>query len=178
MAPKTWTEGAGGATNLSWAGASHLAVNWLDTDQSRSGLRIPDTAGPSAGSVLAASRLVVPARQVAGSAQITQDGSTVLDVVQASGEPQLAEYAASSSRLLKRVPLAGRAAGQSAAFCGVLWSSRTGGQLFSQCGGVQRVITDGRAVRARLAMSIRPRWSATPTRSPGSGGPVPAGRSG
>jgi hypothetical protein len=156
-APLEWTSPDGGAGELSWASPDALAFDWQDSHrESRSGLRILHVPASGSGSLslLAASRLAVPEPQYAGTPQLTGDGATVLWDVSAGGANWLDEFSATTGRLLRRFPMAGRGAGQSMTYCGVLWASRTGGLVLTQCGHDQEWISSGRVHKVRLAMTI------------------------
>jgi hypothetical protein len=160
---QTWTSNVGEASTLSFAGDDQLALYWQDNSQdSRSGLRILNVAprpdGGYARPLPGASRLAVPNQNNSGSAQITADGSTVLSAVAqgssgaAAVKVRLGEFSAASGRLVRWLPLTGQGTGIT--YCGVLWSSRTGSTLITQCGQVQQAITGGKVTRIRLPMII------------------------
>jgi hypothetical protein len=166
---QTWSSTVGSASTLSFAGDDQLALYWQDTSQdSRSGLRIlnvaphlnvaSDPGGGSEPSLPGASRLAVPNQNNSGSAQITADGSTVLTAVAegssgaAAVRVRLGEFSAASGRLVRWLPLTGQGTGTT--YCGVLWSSRTGSTLITQCGQVQQAITGGKVTRIHLPMII------------------------
>jgi len=156
-APLEWTSPDGAAGELSWASSGMLAFDWQDSHRvSRSGLRILHVPGSGGGtrSLLTASRLAVPEPQNAGTPQLTTDGATVLWDVAAGRTTQLDEFSAATGRLLRRFPMGGRAAGQSMNYCGVLWASRTGESVITQCGADQEWIRGGRVHKVRLAMTI------------------------
>jgi hypothetical protein len=160
--PRGWVSSAGGVGTLSWAGDTRLAFYWEDTSQpARSGLRILATTLGSGGSalpLLSQSRLAVPEQNNSGSAQLTADGSTVLTAVAEGGsgaaasKVRLGEFAAASGRLLRWKPLTGTDDGTT--YCGVLWASRTGSTLITQCGHIQQAITGGKVTHIRLPMII------------------------
>jgi hypothetical protein len=155
--PLEWTSPVGAAGELSWTSSGTLAFDWQDTHRdSRSGLRILHVPGSGSGtrSLLGASRLAVPEPQYAGTPQLTADGATVLWDVAAGKANWLDEFSATTGRLLRRYPMAGRRAGQSMTYCGVLWASRTGDSVITQCGRDQEWIRGGRVHKVRLVMTI------------------------
>jgi hypothetical protein len=159
---QTWTSNAGAALRLSWAADDRLAFYWEPSDHfSLPGLRILYVVpGPSAAPrpLLSSSLLTVPGLTNSVGAQLTPDGFTVLAAVTAGSSGQdaarvlLGEYSAKSAQLLRWLPLTGKDTGLT--YCGVLWSSRTGGTLITQCGNVQQAITDGKVTRIRLPLTI------------------------
>jgi hypothetical protein len=163
--PLEWTS-PGGAGALSWADNGTLAFDWQGASGSGSGLRILHVPATGSGtrSLLGASRLAVPAPQYVGRArtgswaqgtpQLTEDGKTVLWDVSAGRTTQLDEFSAATGRLLRRFPMGGQGAGHSTAYCGVLWASRTGDSVLTQCARDQEWISRGRVHKVRLALTI------------------------
>jgi hypothetical protein len=78
----------------------------------------------------------------------------VLWDVAAGRTTQLDEFSAATGRLLRRFPMGGRGAMQSMNYCGVLWASRTGESVITQCGADQEWIRGGRVHKVRLVMTI------------------------
>jgi hypothetical protein len=154
---RLWYSRTGTAANPSWAGDRRLAFGWWPGDQGRPGLRIRGLTGGQPGtpaSPLAGARMIAPGTARAGG-QVTADGSAVLSVVVAAdGRARLDELAPGSGRVRRSFPLAGPARPEARQECAVLWASRSGHQIFAQCGRTQRLITGNQEQRVRLALIV------------------------
>jgi hypothetical protein len=153
-----WSSASGSAVGLSWGTAGDLAVGWQDdTGSAPSGVRILDTGtgrGAHPQSLTADSVLVAPVRGFV-SGMITTDGATVLAVSTGGSQVRLEEIAADSGRVLASVPI-GTTGDQanSPDFCGLLWASKTGSRLITQCGSHQQLVVNGSPTTTRLALTI------------------------
>ncbi|MGH3273925.1 MAG: hypothetical protein ACRDNZ_06310 [Streptosporangiaceae bacterium] len=67
---------------------------------------------------------------VGDSGQLTADGSTMLALGDANGSVNLEELSASSGSLRDTTTIAPEAARQSLSYCGILWSSPSGDQVY------------------------------------------------
>jgi hypothetical protein len=105
------------------------------------------TPFPPGSSLLADSR-----PYVGGAAEsFTQDGNTGLTFVNSRGRVLLVEYSAASGKALRSIPVGSSSATYGSYFCGVLWASANGREVWTQCGTRQLVIIGGHATRVRLA---------------------------
>ncbi len=85
----------------------------------------------------------------------TQDGTMALY----QGGPAgvlLVEVSAASGKVLRKIPIGPSSAanGTGPYFCGVLWASANGHEIWTQCGTRQLVIVGGHATRIRLAWPL------------------------
>jgi hypothetical protein len=172
---RTWSTATGQVSMLSWAGDDELAFYWLRRDpvtgvpRPGSGVRLLD-ATRSPASPLAASRLLVAdGVTVHGSAgitdaRITPDGRSVLLTLHPAprgGLFRIARFAAATGQL-EQVILS--SAGDSPGYCGVTWTSPSGGRLLAQCGIAQAVRSDHGTTRpAGQTWSIPGSTAADPT---------------
>jgi len=150
---RTWSAATGQVSMLSWAGDDELAFYWLRRDpvtgvpRPGSGVRLLD-ATRAPGSPLAASRLLVAdGVTIHGSAgitgaRITPDGRSVLLTLHPAphhGLFRIARFSAATGQL-EQVILS--SPGDSPGYCGVTWTSPSGGRLLAQCGTAQAVRSD------------------------------------
>lgn len=113
-------------------------------------IRLVDTSAAfRPGSSLLADSRPGPAGDVPG--YLTQNGNmSLVPEPPNSGPVLLMEYSA-AGKLLRKLPM-GQASGTNGPyFCGVLWASANGGELFTQCGTEQLIIIGSHVTRVRLA---------------------------
>ena len=67
------------------------------------------------------------------------------------GPTVLVEYSAASGQVLRNIPIGPSSATSGPYFCGVLWASANGNEIWTQCGTRQLVIVGGHATQIRLA---------------------------
>ena len=82
---------------------------------------------------------------------LTQDGNMGLDAVINGGRVLLVEYSAASGKVLRNIPIGSSGTAEGPYFCGVLWASENGHEVWTQCGTRQLVIVGGHATQIRLA---------------------------
>jgi hypothetical protein len=61
------------------------------------------------------------------------------------------EVSAASGKVLRKIPIGPSSATNGPNFCGVLWASANGDEVWTQCGTRQLVIVGGHATQIRLA---------------------------
>jgi hypothetical protein len=83
----------------------------------------------------------------------TQDGNIGLGIGGSRGSVLLVEYSAASGKVLRNIPIGPSSAanGNGPYYCGVLWASANGHELWTQCGSRQLEIVGGHTTRIRLA---------------------------
>lgn len=81
---------------------------------------------------------------VAGPAKLLADG-------QLGGNELLTEYSPASGKQLRKIPIGLASANNGPYFCGVLWASANGNEVFTQCGTEQLMIAGSHVTRIRLA---------------------------
>jgi hypothetical protein len=82
----------------------------------------------------------------------TQDGNIRMHFVNSLGRALLVEYSAASGTVLRKIPIGPSSTEEGGPyFCGVLWASANGHQVWTQCGTRQLVIVGGHATQIRLA---------------------------
>ncbi len=113
--------------------------------------RLVDTTTPfrPGSSLLADSR---PYGVVGAFATLTQDGNIGMDAVGNQDRALLVEYSAASGKVLRNIPIGSAEEGPN--FCGVLWASANGHEVWTQCGTRQLVIVGGHATQIRLAWLV------------------------
>jgi hypothetical protein len=114
------------------------------------------TPFPPGSSLLADSRLYGAGGsfEIGGYAEhgaFTQDGNIGLGAVPNRGRVLLVEYSAASGKVLRNIPIGSSSATNGPDFCGVLWASADGHELWTQCGTRQLEIVGGHATQVRLA---------------------------
>jgi hypothetical protein len=115
------------------------------------GNRLVDTTTPFSpgSSLLADSR---PYGAAGAFATLTQNGNIGMNAVAGSGDRALLkEYSAASNKVLRTILIGSVSAASGPYFCGVLWASANGHEVWSQCGTRQERIVGGHATQVRLA---------------------------
>lgn len=84
----------------------------------------------------------------------TQDGKIGMEFVINRGRVLLVEYSAASGKVLGNIPIGPSSATYGPYFCGVLWASANGHEVWTQCGTRQQAIVGGHATQIRLAWSL------------------------
>lgn len=112
--------------------------------------RLVDTTTPfrPGSSLLADSR---PYGVGGSSETFTQDGNIGMYGVDSLGKTLLVEHSVASGKVLRNIPIASSGGGEGPYFCGVLWASANGHEVWTQCGTRQLVIVGGHATKVRLA---------------------------
>ncbi len=115
--------------------------------------RLVDTAAPfPAGSSLQADSR--PFGALGAFQTLTQDGNIGFGLGGSNRGPVvLGEYSAASGKVLRNIPIGPASAGPGNGpnFCGVLWASANGHEVWTQCGTRQLVIVGGHASQVQLA---------------------------
>jgi hypothetical protein len=146
-ATRSWAGGSNGATSdPSWAGDRYLAFQWQPSTsrgKAAAGIRLLDTQASTRRSVLAASRLIVPAAKLpAGTSGlfnpvITPDGSKVVTAAwvgpTANLTAQIAEFSARTGRRLAVLLRPARMPGHGFP-CASVWTDASGAHLMASCG--------------------------------------------
>jgi hypothetical protein len=84
----------------------------------------------------------------------TQDGTIGLGVVLNRGRVFLVEVSAASGKVLRNIPIGSSSATNGPYFCGVLWASANGHEVWTQCGTRQLEIVGGHATQIKLAWPL------------------------
>lgn len=116
--------------------------------------RLVDTTTPfrAGSSLLADSRPYVGgSSETFEAGDFTQDGNIGMVAVNNRGRTLLVEYSAASGTVLRNIPIGPSSATYGPYFCGVLWASANGHEVWTQCGTRQLVIVGGHATQIRLA---------------------------
>jgi hypothetical protein len=113
------------------------------------------TPFPPGSSLLADSRPYRPGSVVVGPYEaLTQDGNMGYSLGGGNrGSVLLVEYSPASGKVLRKIPIGPASAGPGNGpnFCGVLWASANGHEVWTQCGSRQLEIVGGHATQIRLA---------------------------
>jgi hypothetical protein len=100
------------------------------------------------------SSLLADSRPYAGGGSFetfTQDGKIGIGLVSSLGRVLVMEVSAASGKVLRKIPIGALSAMNGPHFCGVLWASANGREVWTQCGTRQLAIVGGRATQIRLA---------------------------
>jgi hypothetical protein len=150
--PVPWSIGAG----AQFVGdGNNLVASIGNVDQGKSFL--VDTTTPfRAGSTLLADSRPYGAGanfETFGAGAFTQDGNIGMYAVGSRGRVLLVEASAASGKVLRKIPIGPASAsnGNGPYFCGVLWASANGHELWTQCGTRQLEIVGSHATQVRLA---------------------------
>jgi hypothetical protein len=81
----------------------------------------------------------------------SQDGNIGMYEGGPAGRVDLVEVSAASGKVLRNIPIGPSSAAGGPYFCGVLWASANGSEVWTQCGTRQLVIVGGHATQIRLA---------------------------
>jgi hypothetical protein len=143
--PVAWDSGA----SSQFLGYGNTLVASIDTVE-RGRQRLVDTTTPfrPGSSLLADSR---PYGVGGSSETFTQDGNIGMDVVNSGSRTLLVEVSAASGKVQRNIPIGLASTGNGPYFCGVLWASANGHEVWTQCGTRQLAIVGGRATHIRLA---------------------------
>lgn len=143
--PVAWDSSAS-SQFLGYGNTLVASISTLERGQDR----LVDTTTPfrPGSSLLADSR---PYGVAASSETFTQDGNIGMDVVDGGSRTLLVEVSAASGKVLRKIPIGLSSAANGQYFCGVLWASANGHEVWTQCGARQLVIVGGRATQIRLA---------------------------
>ncbi len=90
-------------------------------------------------------------------ATLTQDGNMGLEVGGSSrGSVLLLEVSPASGKVLRKIPIGASSAGPGDGpnFCGVLWASANGHELWTQCGTKQLIVVGGHVTQVQLAWPL------------------------
>jgi hypothetical protein len=156
----SWPVAFGGNASSQFLGSGNNLVAAIGTvEHGRD--RLVDTTTPfrRGSSLLADSRPYGAggAFELGGAAEpgaLTQDGSIGMDAVINRGRVVLAEYSVASGKVLRNIPIGSSDAAGGPYFCGVLWASTNGHEVWTQCGTRQMVIVGGHATQIRLALLL------------------------
>jgi hypothetical protein len=123
----------------------------IDTVE-RGRYRLVDTTTP----FRPGSSLLTDSRPYGGGAfeTFTQDGNTGMGYGNNRGRTLLVEYSAASGKVLRSIPIGPSGAQEGPYFCGVLWASANGHEVWTQCGTRQLVIVGAHATQIRLAWPL------------------------
>jgi hypothetical protein len=117
-------------------------------------LVVTTTPFPAGSSLVADSR---PYGVLGAFATLTQDGNIGFELGGSSRGPVLLmEVSAASGKVLRHIPIGPSNAGPGDGpyFCGVLWASANGHEVWTQCGTRQQLIVGGHATQIRLAWPL------------------------
>jgi hypothetical protein len=111
------------------------------------------TAFPPGSSLLADSRPFGVGSNFANlsAGAFSQDGNIGMYEGGPAGRVLLVEVSAASGKVLRNIPIGPSSAVNGPYFCGVLWASANGHELWTQCGTRQLAIVGGHATQIRLA---------------------------
>jgi hypothetical protein len=144
----SWPVAFESGANSQFLGDGNNLVASIDTVE-RGQYRLVDTTTP----FRPGSSLLADSRPYGGGASetFTQDGNIGMAFVNNRGLVVLVEYSAASGKVLRNIPFAPWSATYGPYFCGVLWASANGHEVWTQCGTTQLVIVGGHATQIRLA---------------------------
>lgn len=145
----SWPVAFGSGASSQFLGDGNTMVASIDTVK-RGQDRLVDTttAFRPGSSLLADSRRY----RVGGPGDtFTQDGNVGMYFVNSLGRAVVVEYSARSGKVLWKIPAGSSSAEDGAHYCGVLWASANGHELWTQCGTRQLVVVGGHATQVRLA---------------------------
>jgi hypothetical protein len=144
----SWPIAFGSGANSQFLGYGNNLVASIDAVEQGHNLRVDTTTPFSPGSSLHAD-----SRPYVGGASetFTQDGNIGMEFVISRGRLLLEEYAAASGKALLSIPIGSASDTNGQYFCGVLWASANGHEVWTQCGTRQLVIVGGHATKIRLA---------------------------
>jgi hypothetical protein len=150
----SWPVAYGSGTSSQFLGDGNNLVASVDS-VARGQDRLVDTttAFRPDSSLLADSR---PYGAVGSIDSFTQDGNIGIDWAssgpgQPAGSVLLVEVSTASGKVLRKIPIGPSSSTDGPHFCGVLWASANGQEIWTQCGTTQLVIVGGHATQLRLA---------------------------
>lgn len=161
----SWPATGGTAEELSWAADDHtLALSWFpaaSSGQAQRGVRLLDTR--SGGSVLQASRLVIPSGVLTldgGYPLITSDGTEILAtyyVSQVAGPTSyVGEFSARTGHLLTTVTAPRPDAYTIGGSCQVLWADPSGKEVVSTCTSQGDLLYNGTVAESSVSVPFDP----------------------
>ncbi len=144
----SWPVAFESGANSQFVGYGNNLVASIDTVERGQNLLVDTTTPFPAGSSLQADSRPY----VGGAAEsFTQDGNIGVAFSRSRGRVILVEYSAPSGKVLRSIPVGSSSASYGPYFCGVLWASANGHEVWTQCGTRQLVIIGGHATQVRLA---------------------------
>ncbi len=143
-----WPVAFDSGASSQFVGYGNNLVASIDTVARGQNLLVDTTASFPPGS-----SLLADSRPYAGGASesFTQDGNIGLGFAISRGRVLLVEHSAASGKVLRSIPVGSSSAAYGPYFCGVLWASANGHEVWTQCGTRQLVIIGGHATQMRLA---------------------------
>jgi hypothetical protein len=149
----SWPVAFGVGANSQFVGYENSLVAWVGTvERGRDLLVDTTTAFQPGSSLLADSRPYGVGSELAGG--FTQDGSIGMNVDGSRGRVLLEEVSFASGQVLRKIPIGSVSATNGPYFCGVLWASANGNEVWTQCGTRQLAIVGGHATQIRLAWAL------------------------
>ncbi len=146
----SWPVAFDAGANSQFVGRGNNLVAWVDTVERGRDLLVDTTTPFQPGSsLLADSRPYGVGSELAGG--FTQDGSIGMTYGVSRGRVLLEELSFASGQVLRKIPIGSSSATNGPYFCGVLWASANGHEVWTQCGTRQLVIVGGHATKIRLA---------------------------
>ena len=144
----SWPVAFDSGASSQFVGYGNNLVASIDTVE-RGQNRLVDTTA----TFLPGSSLLADSRPYVGGAaeSFTQDGNIGMAFAISRGRVLLVESAAASGRVLRSIPIGSSIATYGQYFCGVLWASANGHEVWTQCGSRQLEIVGRRATQVRLA---------------------------
>jgi len=147
----SWPIAFSSGANAQFLGYGNNLVASIDA-VGRGEYRLVDTTTPfpAGSSLLADSR---PYGVTGPFETFTQDGSMGLAIGGSRGRVLLVEYSVASGKVLRSIPIGSSSAanGNGPNYCGVLWASANGHEIWTQCGTRQLEVVGGHASQIRLA---------------------------
>jgi hypothetical protein len=135
-------------------GDGNNLVASIDTVERGQDLLVDTTRPFPAGSSLLADSRPYPggSGKTFEAGDFTQDGNIGMGLGGGyGGRALLVEYSAASGKVLRKIPIGPADGAEGPNFCGVLWASANGDEVWTQCGTRQQVIVGGHATQIRLA---------------------------
>jgi hypothetical protein len=146
----SWPVAFGSGASSQFLGYGNNLLASIDTVE-RGEYLLVDTTSPFG----PGSSLLADSRSYGGGAfeTFTQDGNIGFgfDAANNQGSAVLVEYSAASGKVLRKIPIGPSGAEEGPHFCGVLWASANGREVWTQCGTKQLAIVGGHATHIRLA---------------------------
>jgi hypothetical protein len=149
----SWPVAFDSAANSQFLGYGNNLVAWVGTVERGRDLLVDTTAPFQPGSsLLADSRPYGVGGNLAGG--FSQDGRIAMTYGGSRGRVLLEEVSATSGKVLRTIPIGSSSATNGPYFCGVLWASANGHEVWTQCGTRQLAIVGGHATQIRLAWPL------------------------
>jgi hypothetical protein len=144
----SWPVAFDSGASSQFVGYGNNLVASIDTVERGQNLLVDtSTPFPPGSSLLADSRPYVGG----ASETFTQDGNIGMAFAISRGRVLLVEYSAASGKVLRSIPVGSSSATYGPYFCGVLWASANGREVWTQCGTRQLVVIGGHSTQVRLA---------------------------